>query len=168
MNLLNDVNPISPNGEYVRVLIEIPKGSIHKYEYDPRGVLTVVRDLDKKYKYPYNYGCVPGTLAGDNDPLDAIVISDEAFKPCTIVNCKVVGLIKMEDNGEEDHKLLCVPSFSSLKKIKLTKILKYLDNYKYPYQEGTKILGVYNSTEAWKEVHKAMLTDNKLEDRQDG
>lgn len=157
MNLLTDVLPVTNDGKFVRVLIECTKGSVHKYEYDPRGVLTVVRDLSKKYKYPYNYGCIPNTLAGDNDPLDAIVVSSEAFVPTTIINCSVVGMVKMVDNGEEDNKIICVPAFSNIKKLNLRKILKYLDHYKYPHQEGTKILGVYNNIAAWKEINNCIL-----------
>ena len=157
MNLLEDISPISEDGEFLRVLVECQKGSIHKYEYDPRGVLTVVRDLNKRYKYPYNYGCVPRTLAGDNDPLDVIVLSTEKFLPTTVLNCKVVGVIKMIDNGEEDDKILCIPSFSDLKKIHLKKLLKYLNNYKYPYQKGTETLGVYDQEIAWKIIKKSII-----------
>ena len=119
MNLLTDISPIAENSKLIRVLVECEKGSVHKYEYDPRGVLTVVRDLNKKYKYPYNYGCIPNTLAGDNDPLDVIIISNESFVPTTVLNCQVIGMIKMIDNGEEDNKILCIPSFNHVKKIKL-------------------------------------------------
>lgn len=153
MNLLEDVSPVTEDGSLVRVLIECQKGSVHKYEYDPRGVLTVVRDLDKRFKYPFDYGCVPNTLAGDNDALDAIVISEESYVPTTILNCRVVGLIKMIDNGEEDNKLVCVPYYSNIRKIKLKKILKYLNSYKHPYQNGTEITGIFNSEEAWKEIN---------------
>ena len=74
--------------------------------------------------------------------------------PLTILNCKVIGIIKMTDNGEEDNKLLCVPVFDIPKKVKLKKILKYLNNYKYPNQEGTQIDGVYNSIVAWEEIDR--------------
>lgn len=157
MNLLTDISPIAENSKLIRVLVECEKGSVHKYEYDPRGVLTVVRDLNKKYKYPYNYGCIPSTLAGDNDPLDAIIISNESFIPTTVLNCQVIGMIKMIDNGEEDNKILCIPSFNHIKKIKLKKILKYLNNYKYPLQDGTELVGVYNQIAAWEEINRCIL-----------
>ncbi len=154
MNFLTDLKPTTDDHKLVRVLIECMKGSIHKYEYDPRGVLTVVRDLEKRYRYPYNYGCVPGTLSGDGDPLDAIVISKESFVPLTVINCRVVGIIKMTDEGKEDNKLLCVPVFDCPKRIKLKKLLKYLNNYKYPNQSSTQINGVYNHIAAWDEIDR--------------
>lgn len=153
MNLLNELEPfdLDSNGSHkktLRVLIEIPKGSNHKYEYNPLGYLTIVRDLDPKYRYPVNYGSVPMTLAGDNDPIDALVFSDEPICAGTIVNCEVVGVIKTVDNGEQDDKILAVPYYDHSPSVDLYKIVKFLKEYKFPYQSGTEIKEVLGRKEA--------------------
>lgn len=144
------------NEKTLRVLIECEKGSVHKYEWDDSiDAPVIVRDLCKKYKYPYNYGSVPQTLAGDGDSLDAIVICDEPIAPGTVVNCKVLGVVRMIDNGEEDDKLLCVPFFIKHGTINLKRLVRYLQNYKWPNQKGTKLLGMDGVDAAIKAVNDA-------------
>lgn len=162
MNLWKDLETLDTNTNganitTVRVLVEIPKGSELKYELDPEGkYMTIVRKMHPKYRYIYNYGMIPQTLGGDNDPLDAIILGDETFEVGSIINCKLVGAIKTIDQGEEDDKLLCIPYFSNLKKVNIKKIIKYLNNYKYPHQKGTKVLGLISGDEAFKLLEKAM------------
>ena len=161
MNLLKDLPTFDEDSNgagirTVRVVIEVPKGTLHKYEYHPMGYMTIVRDLNEKYHYPYNYGMIPQTLGGDNDPLDAIVISDEPIVSGTVVNCNVLGIIKTVDNGEIDDKLLCVPYFIKEGSINLEEVLKYLNEYKYPYQDGTEILDVSGPTEAYEILVEAV------------
>ena len=148
----------------VRVLVEIPKGSRLKYEYNPGGYMTIVRDLNWRYPYPYNYGCVCGTLGGDNDPLDVIIIYNKKIQSGTVLNCKIIGVITTIDNGEEDDKLLAIPYFSNPKKVKINfkKIIHYLNNYKYPNQKGTYIKQLYGPKEAIKILKEAIIAfENK-------
>lgn len=156
MNLWKDLSPIDldTNGAKivtVRAVIEIPKGSLIKYELTPDGsAVTAVREMDPKYRYIYNYGFIPGTLGGDNDPLDAIVIYPEPVTQCTVLNCKLLGVIKTIDKGEEDDKILVTPYFYNPKNIKkeIKNIVNYLNHYKYPDQEGTYITEVKDGLEA--------------------
>lgn len=91
------------------VLIEIPKGSSNKYEYDEQ--LDVLR-LDFVFtdlEIPFNYGSIAGTLGGDGDPQDAIVLSTYPLVPGTVVTCKTVGFLEALDRGEVDNKMICFP-----------------------------------------------------------
>lgn len=162
MNLYKDLETYDhdSNGAKIttlRVIVEIPRGSLIKYELDPTGrYMTAVRAMDKKYPYIYSYGCIPQTLGGDNDPLDAIIIYDQPFQSGTVLNCKVIGVVTTEDKGEEDDKILCIPYFDKKTKVEIKKILNYLNNYKYPNQEGTFIKQVLGIREANQIIKKSM------------
>jgi inorganic pyrophosphatase len=92
------------------VMIEIPKGSRNKYEYDKeKGVLKFDRMLFSAVHYPSDYGFIPETLAQDGDPLDALVLVWEPTFPGCMIQAKPVGLFKMWDEKGADEKILCVP-----------------------------------------------------------
>lgn len=94
----------------LEVVIEIPKGSRNKYEYDDaRGVFRLDRVLYSSVHYPTDYGYVPDTLSEDGDHLDALVIVTEAtFTGCHIL-VRPVGVLTMSDEHGGDHKILAVP-----------------------------------------------------------
>lgn len=99
-------------------VIEIPRGSNVKYELDKAtGLLRLDRILYSSVHYPANYGFIPQTLAEDDDPLDVLVLCQEAVDPLTLVNARAIGLMTMIDSGKKDHKILAVavddPEFSS-------------------------------------------------------
>jgi len=92
------------------VMVEIPKGSRNKYEYDKeRKVFIFDRMLFSAVHYPSDYGFVPDTLAEDGDPLDAMVLVWEATFPGCLIESRAVGLMKMWDEKGPDQKILCVP-----------------------------------------------------------
>lgn len=160
MNLLRDLAPFDfdtngSNRKTLRVLIEIKSGSRLKYEYNPLGYMTIVRALDKKFRYPVSYGCVPRTLAGDGDPIDVLVITDEPIESGTVVNCEVLGVIKTVDNGEQDDKILALPYYSDASSVNLYEIVKFLREYKFPYQDGTEIQEVLGPKEAMALIEEA-------------
>ena len=95
----------------VNVIIEIPfNGEPIKYEVDKdTGALFVDRILGTSMHYPCNYGYVPDTLCGDGDPVDVMVISSLGFLPGSVIRCRPVGVLKMEDESGEDAKVLAVP-----------------------------------------------------------
>jgi inorganic pyrophosphatase len=91
-------------------VVEIPKGSRNKYEYDPRlGAVKLDRFLSASVVYPTDYGFVPDTLAQDGDPLDVLVCVSEPTFPGCVVPAKVIGLFRMADEKGEDPHLVCVP-----------------------------------------------------------
>lgn len=91
-------------------LIEIPKGSRNKYEYDfDLKRMRFDRMLYSAMTYPTDYGFVPETYALDGDPLDVLVINTEPTFPGCIVELKPIGIMYMIDGGDPDDKVLCVP-----------------------------------------------------------
>jgi inorganic pyrophosphatase len=91
-------------------VIEIPKGSRNKYEYDVElGAIRLDRFVSASVVYPTDYGFVPRTLAPDGDPLDVLVCVSEATFPGCLVPVKPIGVFKMEDEKGPDDHLVCVP-----------------------------------------------------------
>lgn len=94
----------------VHLLVEIPKGSRNKYEWDEDlQAIKLDRFLFSSVVYPTDYGFIPDTDGEDGDPLDAMCIVSEATFPGCVIPVKVIGLFKMLDDGEVDDKILCVP-----------------------------------------------------------
>ena len=95
----------------VEVIVEIPKGSRNKYEIDhDTGALWLDRHLFTATTYPADYGFVPDTLAGDGDPLDALVLLEEPTVPGCHIRARAIGVFWMRDEAGPDAKLLCVPA----------------------------------------------------------
>ena len=93
----------------IEVVVEIPKGSRNKYEYDPsRGIIKLDRRLLSATTYPADYGFVPETLAGDGDALDALVLLDDPTFPGCWVTARPLGIFWMEDEHGPDAKVVCV------------------------------------------------------------
>jgi inorganic pyrophosphatase len=91
-------------------VVEIPKGSRNKYEYDPAlGGIKFDRLLMSAATYPADYGYLRGTLGLDGDPLDALVCLYEPTFPGCLIPVKPVGLFGMSDEKGVDHKVICVP-----------------------------------------------------------
>lgn len=92
------------------VMIEVPKGSRNKYEFDKEaGRIKFDRMLFSAMHYPSDYGFILDTLAEDGDALDALVLVWEPTFPGCIIEVKPVGLFKMRDEKGPDAKILCVP-----------------------------------------------------------
>ena len=92
------------------VLIEIPKGSRNKYEYDfTLNKIRFDRTLFSSMMYPGDYGFIPETLALDKDPLDVLVLCTEPTYPMVVVEVKPIGVFHMADEKGPDEKLMCVP-----------------------------------------------------------
>jgi inorganic pyrophosphatase len=96
--------------EVLTVVVEIPKGSRNKYEMDhDTGELFLDRMLFTSTMYPADYGFIEGTLGGDGDPLDALVLVGEPTFPGCHIRARAVGLFRMRDEKGDDEKILCVP-----------------------------------------------------------
>jgi len=94
----------------ITVMIEIPKGSRNKYEYDKElRMIRFDRTLFSAVHYPTDYGFFPNTLALDDDPLDAMVLVSEPTFPGCLIESKPIGVYKMWDEKGRDEKVLCVP-----------------------------------------------------------
>ncbi|MDY0980949.1 MULTISPECIES: inorganic diphosphatase [Stenotrophomonas] len=96
--------------EEANLAVEILAGSFTKYEIKEDGLVHVDRFQSMPVAYPANYGSMPRTLAGDNDPLDALVLTREPLHPGVIVRFRPIGYLKMVDKGEHDEKVIGVPT----------------------------------------------------------
>jgi len=150
----------------VLVVVEIPKGSRNKYEYDEElQCFKLDRMLFSSVHYPADYGFVQGTHAEDGDPLDAMVIVSEATFPGCIIEAKPIGLFKMWDEKGLDHKVLCVPvsdpQWNSLDDIGdvseylLREIEHFFAIYKDLEMKKTKVAGWSDVATAWEVIESA-------------
>ena len=90
--------------------VEIPAGSFTKYEINDEGLVYVDRFQSMPVAYPANYGSMPRTLAGDGDPLDALVLTREPLHPGVLIKFRPIGVLRMIDAGEHDEKIIGVPT----------------------------------------------------------
>lgn len=94
----------------VLLAVEIPAGSFTKYEINEEGLVYVDRFQSMPVVYPANYGSMPRTLAGDGDPLDALVLTREPLHPGVLIAFRPIGYLRMLDKGEQDDKVIGVPT----------------------------------------------------------
>jgi len=108
---LHNVTPGNKAPDEFNVVIEIPAHADPiKYEVDKEtGALFVDRFMGTAMHYPCNYGYIPCTVAGDGDPVDVLVVTPFPLIPGAVVRARPVGMLKMQDEGGEDAKLIAVP-----------------------------------------------------------
>ncbi|HEX4595034.1 MAG TPA: inorganic diphosphatase [Bryobacteraceae bacterium] len=108
---LYDLEPGPDCPNLVRMVVEIPKNSTNKYEYDAElGLFRLDRTLYSPVHYPGDYGFIPGTLAEDGDPLDVLALVEEpSFSGC-LIEVLPIGMLKMVDQKKSDQKILAVPN----------------------------------------------------------
>ena len=93
------------------MIVEIPKNSGNKYEYDGKlGVFRLDRALYSPMHYPGDYGFIPGTRADDGDPLDVLALVEEPSFPGCLIEVRPVGILNMVDNDLADQKIVAVPN----------------------------------------------------------
>ncbi|NOY47092.1 MAG: inorganic diphosphatase [Chlorobi bacterium] len=143
------------------VLIEIPKGSRNKYEYD--FVLNKIRFdrmLFSSMMYPGDYGFIPETLALDADPLDVLVMGTEPRFPMCVMEVKPIGVFHMADEKGPDEKIICVPvsdpiwskrnDISDINPHRLKEIEHFFEVYKDLEEKKVDVGGWGNAEEAVK------------------
>ena len=147
--------------------IEIPKGSKNKYELDKEtGALRLDRILYTSTHYPHNYGFIPHTYAGDNDPLDVLVLCTEQITPLALVECYPIGVVKMIDNGEPDEKIIAIckhdPFYNTYKDIRnlpqhvADEIKHFFSVYKTLENKDTIVEEVEGKEEAMRIIKKSI------------
>jgi inorganic pyrophosphatase len=114
-NLWTHLSPGPHAPQVVHVVVEIPKGSRNKYEYDEHmGIFKLDRVLYSPLHYPGDYGLIPQTLAEDGDPLDVLVmVTEPTFAGC-VIQARPLGLFRLLDRGMSDDKVLAVPATDPL------------------------------------------------------
>jgi len=106
---VHDRQPANAPDEAV-LLVEIPAGGFTKYESDAEGRIFVDRFLSMPMAYPANYGSMPGTHAGDGDPLDALVLTRTPLYPGVRIRFRPLDVLRMVDGGDADEKIIGVPA----------------------------------------------------------
>lgn len=101
----------------ITAFIEIPYGSIHKYEYDFLLKKMIVARTIAPLCYPYSYGFIPNTVCSDGDPLDIIVLGSDIFASGQTIPVVIIGVLELSDDKGYDPKIIAVPEHSVTKKI---------------------------------------------------
>lgn len=155
--------------EEVNVIIEIPKFSTNKYEYDPdMDAMKLDRVLYSPLFYPWDYGFVPQTQYLDGDPVDALVLVMHPTYPGIVVEAKPIGVLEMIDGGMPDEKLLCVASkdprfgnrtrMTEIHQHTLDEIVHFFEVYKQLEKKEVEIKG-WNSREMAHDILQKFRTD---------
>ena len=96
--------------EPLHCLVEVPKGSRNKYQWDPElRAIKLDRFLFSSIVYPTDYGFIRDTVGFQGKPLDAMVVVSAPTFPGCVIPVKAIALFRVSDEGERDDKLLCVP-----------------------------------------------------------
>lgn len=151
---------------WVEALVEIPKGSRNKYEFDKtRQCLRLDRVLYSPLHYPTDYGFILNTLAEDGDALDVLIVTHEPTFPGCLVPIRPVGVLDMQDEHGRDQKILAVPAvdprfsevedLASLPRHFLLEIEHFFAVYKALEEKATEILGWQGNEEAWRIIGEA-------------
>ena len=141
---LYDVDPGADCPEIVRMIVEIPKNSGNKYEYDGElGVFRLDRALYSPMHYPGDYGFVPSTIAADGDPLDVLVLVESPTFVGCVIEVRAIGMLEMVDQGVEDLKLLCVPTRDPRQET----VKNYNDVHPHRLREIEHFFGIYKELE---------------------
>lgn len=148
----------------VNTVVEIPKGSMLKVEYNrEKGTFELDRVEPEIFAKPTNYGFIPGTLDDDGDELDTLIICPETIPLGVVVEARIIGVLNFEDDAEQDHKIICVPaderdsgnaiqSLADLPERWKQKVEYHFNTYKDLKKPGTtKVLG-YGDVDAAKQV----------------
>lgn len=174
--ILDRVNAGKAVPDNVNVIIEIPSNAAPvKYEVDKdTGAMFVDRFLGTAMQYPCNYGYIPETLCGDGDPADVLVITPHPLLVGSVVRCRPIGVLKMEDESGEDAKLIAVPidkltpyyknvqEYTDLPQILLDQIVHFFEHYKDLEQgKWVKVQGWDNAQAARQEILDAVELHNK-------
>jgi inorganic pyrophosphatase len=110
-HLWHNLPPGPKAPDVIYVVVEVPKGGSNKYEYSKStGVIKLDRVLYSPVHYPGDYGFIPQTYYGDGDPLDVLVMMDEPTFPGCVIEARPIAMLKLLDRGENDDKILAVPS----------------------------------------------------------
>jgi len=159
--------------EIVHAIVETPRKSRIKYLYDLElELFRLKRVLHSAVQYPTAYGFVPQTVWDDNEPLDIMILTDEAMEPGILVNVRPIGLLVMKDEKTADHKVLAVPAgdpryngmtdITSVSTHVLKEIEHFFETYKYLEKKHVESFGWSTRDFALGTIRRAMLEYTRL------
>lgn len=152
------------DGGVINVVVEIPAGSSHKIEWNrDLAVMQLDRVEPAIYAKPTNYGFIPQTLDEDGDELDALIITDEPLPTGIFLEARVIGVMKFEDDGEVDDKVVVVPaddrntgnsiqSLADISEQKIKQITNHFTHYKDLKKPGSTIVKGWGDAEEAKTI----------------
>lgn len=158
----------------VEAVIEIPKGSRNKYEYDHKlHRIKLDRVLYSSVYYPADYGFLEDTLSEDGDPLDVLVLTNEPTFPGCVVPARPIGILNMRDEKGIDHKILAVPvgdprfneviSLETLAPHWLKEIENFFATYKELENKWSEVTGWSGLEETWQRIDESIERYKKEE-----
>src|ERR1700753_1512915 len=131
----------------VNAVIEIPKDSVNKYEYDKQlHVFRLDRTLFSPVHYPGDYGFIPCTLSNDGDPLDVLVLVEAPSFPGCLMEVRPIGVLRMVDQGKKDEKILAVADSDPLYR----EVKDYADVFTHTLREIEHFFSIYKNLEGKK------------------
>jgi len=154
------------DGESVRTVIEIPQGSTLKAEWRRKEEYFALDRVEPGiFAKPVNYGFIPQTLDEDGDELDVLMVTNEPLPMGLVIDeCRVIGMVDFEDDGENDHKIICVPAddrdrgaikhVDELGEQWKKQITHHFVHYKDLKKGGTVVRGIVGPEEAWKIIRE--------------
>jgi inorganic pyrophosphatase len=167
------LTPGDVDGGIVNVVVEIPTGSSHKIEWNrDLAVMQLDRVDPAIFAKPTNYGFIPQTLDEDGDELDALIITDEPLPTGVFLEARVIGVMKFEDDGEIDDKVIVVPAddrntgnaITSLQDLP-AQLIKQIEHHFTHYKDlkksgSTVVKGFGDSEEAQEIIHESIARWN--------
>ena len=163
--------PLPADMETFPAVIEVPQGSKNKYELDKEtGLLKVDRVLFSAMRYPANYGFIPRTLAQDGDPLDVLVLGQEAVAPLSFLFVRAIGGFRMRDEKGIDDKIICVHvndplvadyrDTADLPRHVMLEIMRFFEDYKELEHKISEVKAATSRDEAVKIIRAAIEAYN--------
>lgn len=167
MNILHDISEKRIQPEDFIACIEIEKGSKNKYELDKEtGMIILDRVLYTSTHYPMNYGFIPRTLSGDDDPLDVFVLCSQPIEKMSLVRCYPIGIIYLTDRNETDEKVIAIPfgdpqyneytDISELPSHIIDELRHFLSVYKQLENKVVKVLKVGSHEDAKRTIKEGL------------
>jgi inorganic pyrophosphatase len=145
--------------EVVNAVIEVPLGSVNKYEYDEHlQVFRLDRTLYSPVHYPGDYGFIPSTWTGDGDTLDVLVLVEQPSFPGCVMEVRPIGMLEMTDQGARDEKVLAVANHNP----RYREVKDYREVYPHVIREIEHFFSIYKDLEmkrtrinGWRDVADA-------------
>ena len=173
-----DFNKVLTPGDYengeLNVVIEIPTGSNHKIEWDRKSaVMKLDRVEPEIFAKPTNYGFIPRTYGADKDPLDILILSQVEVVPLCIVPARIIGVMRMLDNGEADDKIIAVaqgdPNVSHYRNVSelpehlVSETMSFFEDYKKLENKTVVVEKIFDKETAVKILQEAFIAyENKF------